>query len=211
MSEPTRKSGIRPAALFALIVTACALLGMVAYVLIADDLYLYEQDPFDDPVLVDTSRPPDFVFPESLRTYDLSLNRFIDRFCQACMDARYSDFRLMLSRRIEPVKMRRFESLFAALRQVRIRGVQRLEAGLLPAEARAAMPELEDDVYIIQAECELEDFAVRRGSQVKPVELAVGKENGQWRIGPCDAQVQRLRTYLDKLAAQPVGTLRRTP
>jgi len=183
--------------IYGLIVLAAVLVSTVAFVLVTDDPMLSAEEAFPEPVILDPSKRPNFVFPESVRTYDISLNRFVDRFARLCMQGRYSDFRLLLSTRRPPVLPPDFESMFNALKQVRITNIERVPDH----------PALAGPVYIMTAEYELEDYAARRGSKTKIVQLAITREEGNWRIGPIPSEAMAMLEAYRQRTTQPAETM----
>jgi len=164
----------RKIAFYALVVLAITMVTIVAVVMLRGDPLLAEDDAFPDVVVLPDKRPG-IEFPESVRATDLSLNRFVDRFARVCMEGRYSDLRLLLSTRGgDPLVASRFESMFAALKQVHIRALQQMP----PVRG------VEGPAYILVADYVLEDFAATKGRSTEQVRLAIAKENGVWRIGP---------------------------
>ncbi len=166
---------VRRAGFIALVALAVLMVSAVAWVMLTQDDALDPGKAFPALIHIDPTKRPNFIFPESVRTYDLSLNRFVDRFIRICMEGKYADFRLMLSSRAgDPIVARRFESMFNALKQVRI----------LALEELPPLPHIGGPVYLMMAEYDLEDYAVTRGNPTERVRLAIAKENGEWRIGP---------------------------
>lgn len=179
-------AAFRRFALYGLILLALTFVSAVVFVIATDRPSLAEDEAFPEPVILDMERRPNFIFPVSARTYDLSLNQFVDRFARVCMQGKYSDFRLMLSRRRPPILPPRFESNFNALKNVRI----------LEIEALPPVPGVEGSVYLMNAEYELEDFAIKGGKSKRDVQVAITREDGEWRIGPIPHEaLERLRIY----------------
>jgi hypothetical protein len=174
MTPPRTQPALRRFGLYGLILLALALVSGVIFILVTEDSVLTVAEGFPEPVILDPEKRPHFVFPESARTYDLSLNQFVDRFARACMSGKYSDFRLMLSTKRPPVLPQRFESNFNALKEVRILGIEKLPE----------VPDIVGPVYLMQAAYDLQEYAVRRGERTKQVHVAIAQEDGQWRIGP---------------------------
>lgn len=195
--EPARttRSNLKRVALYALILTAFVMVSAVVVVLLSDDTPPTAEEAFPEPVILNLERRPNFVFPVAARTYDLSLNQFVDRFARVCMEGRYTDFRLLLSRRRPPILPPRFESNFNALKRVRIRAIEQMPA----------VPDVEGQVYLMSAEYELEDHAVRAGERVKEIHVALTQEEGAWRIGPIPSDaLERLRVHQAQATSQPV-------
>lgn len=187
MSPYDRYPRLRRAGLYGSVLLAVLLGGAVVVVLVTEDELLDADDVFPEVVILSPDKRPDFVFPESARSYDLSLNRFVDRFARVCMEGRYSDFRLMLSSRAGgPIVARRFESMFNALKQVRILS---LEKHVIDPERLPDVPGFDGVVYVMVAEYDLEDYAVFDGKATERRQLAIAKENGVWRIGPIPSDV----------------------
>ena len=186
MAQPRTKPALKRIGLYGLILFALAMVSAVIFVLVTDDTVLTVDAAFPEPVILDPEKRPHFVFPESVRCFDLSLNQFVDRFARVCMEGKYSDFRLMLSTRRPPVLPPRFEANFNALKEVRILGLEKLPD----------VPGVPGPIYIMKAAYELQDFAVRRGERTKQVHVAITHEDGQWRIGPIPHEaLTRLRAY----------------
>ncbi len=189
---------VRKFAVTGLIVLAGGLLTTALVVMFTDDPILDPEAVFPDAVVLDLTKRPWFDFPESIRTVDLSLNRFIDRFVRVCMEGKYSEFRLMLSSRAgDPIVARRFESMFNALKQVRILSVQEIPLPVGFAEG---------PIYVMLAEYDLKEHAVVRGVATEQRRLAIVRENGEWRIGPVPRElVERLEAAAAEsdLAALP--------
>jgi hypothetical protein len=181
------KPSFRRLAFYALILLAVVMTGAVAAVLMMDEPLLAEEDAFPSPVVLTPGKRPDIVFPESVRTPDLSLNRFVDRFARVCIQGKYADLRLMLSSRGgDPLVARRFESMFNALKQVRIIAMDKMPS----------VPDVEGPVYVMKAEYVLEDFAVSKARKTEQVRLAIAREEGSWRIGPIPRSVvAKLEAY----------------
>ena len=66
------------------------------------------------------SEPPRFVFPESVRTDDESLNAFVERFAQICIDGEYDKYRLTVRRRSRPVQKDDFENIWHNIEEIHI-------------------------------------------------------------------------------------------
>lgn len=180
-----------------LIILAVGLLSAVAFVMFSDEALLTGEEAFGNEAKPNPALRPDIVFPESVRTYDLSLNLFVDRFCRVCMDARYSDLRLMQSTRMgDPIAAKRFETMFNALEQVRI----------LSLDEIPNVPDVEGSVWVMHAEYTLEDYANRGGAKIRDVRIAIAKEEGDWHIGPVPSDLlAQLEAYRARQAAASAG------
>jgi len=194
MSAIRFKPRLRRVGLITLAVLAVFMVSTVAVVMIAEDQTLDTEEAFPSLVIPDPTKRPEFIFPESIRTYNLSLNRFVDRFARVCMEGKYSDFRLMLSSHSgDPIVARRFESMFNALKQVRILSIDKLPT----------LPGIDGPVYVMLAEYDLEDYAVTKGSPTEQCRLAIAQEAGEWCIGPIPRDaIARLKAF-QQAASQP--------
>ncbi len=196
MSHFRHPSGlIRRWGLPGLVVLAIGLLSIVAFVMFSDEALLTEEEAFGNEAKPNPALRPDIEFPESVRTFDLSLNLFVDRFCRVCMDARYSDLRLMQSTRMgDPIEVKRFESMFNALKSVKI----------LSLDEIPNVPGVEEgSVWVMHAEYTLEDYAHRSGAKIRDVRMAIAKEEGDWRIGPVPEELlAQLQAYRARQAAE---------
>ena len=191
------KPGLRRYGLIGLIALAVVLVGAAVVVMVSDEPFLDPSTAFLEPVIPRGDKPPpEFVFPERVRTTDLSLNRFVDRFARVCTQAKYSDFRLMLSSRAgDPIVATRFESMFNALKQVRI----------LAIDKAADLPSLGGPVYIMSVEYDLEPSVVKRGEATEKRKIAILRENGEWRIGPVPREALT-RLEQGSAASQPAAS-----
>jgi hypothetical protein len=182
--------------LYFLILLALSLISMVVFVLATDRPLPSEEELFPEPVILNPEKRPSFVFPVAARTYDLSQNRFVDRFARVCMEGKYSEFRLLLSRHQPPMLPPRFESNFNALKQIRIQSIEKLPP----------VKDVEGPVYLMTAEYSLEEYAVRRGEAVKRAQVAIAREDGEWRLGPIPSDsMDLLRAYRASQEAERQG------
>lgn len=197
-SSAAARPALQRFAFVGLIVVAAVMVGTVVFVIVSDERALAAEDVFPESVRVDPLKKPDFQFPESVRTFDPALNRFIDRFARICMEGKYSEFRLMCTSRVSPLNPRRFESIFHAVKEIRVLSVIRLPE----------MPKLPGPVYIMRAEYDLKPEYVRRAGgdeaavKTKAVQVALTFEDGTWRIGPIP------REGVDALAAMQLAASR---
>ncbi len=164
----------------ALVVLAVGLLTSVGVVIFSDDP-LYDPDElFDTGVLVNPDKQPNFVFPEDMRTADLSLNRFIDRFFRLCAQGKYPEVRLMLSQRAgDALPPNRFENIFNAMKEARIKSIIRL-----PTNGSG-----EESAFVLTAEYDLEAHALRTQKEDNRVRMLIRKEEGEWRLGPVSREI----------------------
>lgn len=175
MSERPRQSNIRRVGLLALIVLASGLLSVVAFVLATGEASEpWEDEPRMTEPRVDTDRAPEFVFPTTARSYDPSLNAFIDRFARACLSGKYSEFRLLFTRRLDPPSERGFVAMFNACREIRVVRVDKLPD----------LKQIPGPAYRLVAEYDLHEHAVKQGARTRRIQVAVLKENGDWAVAP---------------------------
>jgi hypothetical protein len=161
--------------LLALILLASGLLSIVAFVLATGgSSEPWEDEPRMTEPNVDPDRAPAFMFPTTARSYDPSLNAFIDRFARACLSGKYSEFRLLFTRRLEPPSERAFVSMFNACREIRIVRVDKLpELKQIPSPA-----------YRLVAEYDLHEHAVKHGAGTRRIQVAILHEDGEWAVAP---------------------------
>jgi len=205
MSAPASaaRSGLQRYAFAGLIAVAAFMVGTVAYVVVSDERAIAAEEIFPETVRVDPEKRPDFQFPESVRTYDPALNRFIDRFARICMEGKYSEFRLMCTSRVSPLSPRRFESIFHAVKEIRI-----LSVNLLPV-----LPKMPGPIYVMRAEYDLKPEYIRRSTgsdepvKTKSVQVALTLEDGTWRIGPIPREGAAALAALHDAAARPAVDL----
>lgn len=205
MSVPSVSSRpvLRRFAFAGLILIAAVMVGTVVFVMVSDERALAAEEVFPEPVRLDINKRPDFQFPESVRTFDPVLNRFIDRFARICMEGKYTEFRLMCTSRVSPLSPRRFESIFHAVKEIRVLSVIRLPE----------MPRLPGPVYVMRAEYDLKpEYARRAGGdeavvKTKVVQVALTFEDGTWRIGPIPREGAAALAALQMPAAAPAADL----
>ncbi|MFH1420007.1 MAG: hypothetical protein ABII12_17165 [Planctomycetota bacterium] len=180
-----------------LVVLSVVMVTTAGVVMMSEDPPLTGEDAFGDGVIIDPLKRPDIDFPETVRTFNLSLNRFVDRFARVCMEGKYSDLRLMLSKRGgDPLVARRFETMFNALKQVRI----------LSLEELPEVPDLESPAYLMSAEYVLEPYATGKGRDTEVIRLAIAMEDGEWRIGPVPRELLALLdAYKERLGEGSAG------
>jgi len=197
------RSRLQSLAFAGLVTVAVLLVGTVAYVVISDERAIAAEEVFPEPVRLDHEKKPDFQFPESVRTFDPALNRFIDRFARICMEGKYSEFRLMCTSRVSPLNPRRFESIFHAVKQIRVLAVDKLPD----------VPKLPGPIYVMRAEYDLKPEYIRRSTgsdepvKTKAVQVALTFEDGTWRIGPIPREGAEALAALQNAANQPAVDL----
>lgn len=171
---------LRRSVVFFLVLLAVGLVSSTIYVIFNEEP-LYDPDElFDSGVLVNPENQPSFVFPEELRSTDLSLNRFIDRFFRLCAQGKYPDIRLMISQHSgETLAPSRFESMFNAMKEARIKAIRRLPE----------MPNEPGPAYVLIAEYDLEPHALKSQKSNNIVRLLIRKEEGEWRLGPVSREI----------------------
>ncbi|MFQ5411380.1 MAG: hypothetical protein ACE5EC_03755 [Phycisphaerae bacterium] len=186
------RAGLRRFGRYGVVLLAVILVSMVIWVLMSDDPVYDADEVFPKLVYPNPEKQPQFVFPDDLRSNDVSLNRFVDRFLRACSEGQYSQVRLMLSTKSgDPLLPKRFESTYNVLKEARIRSIKRLPD----------VPELEGPAYLLTAEYDLEDYAPKRKKSGRLIRLAISREQGEWRIGPVPKEAfARLRAYEAGLA-----------
>lgn len=194
MAVQTTKPRLRSIVLYGATILALALVSTVAWVMLTDRGGDGADDVFPELVHVNPEMRPRFVFPDELRTSDLSVNRFIDRFLRVCAEGRYSQFRLMFSTQSgDRILPRDFESIFNALKVARIRSIKRLPE----------IAEIEGPLYVLAAEYDLEDYTARGQKRGNLIHLAIVREEGEWRIGRIPrAAMARLQAY-ERATSQP--------
>jgi len=172
-----------------LAVVATLLAGTVAYVVFAEDQAPYTTDDiFPEPVVTDPGRAPDFVFPDELRSTDLELNRFVDRFFRICAEGKYSEFKLMYTNRPgQEISPERFESTFNVLKAARITQLRRLPD----------FPQFEGPTWLLVAEFDLEEYAPTKQKTGNVIRLAIGRDDDRWRLlGPITQDaLERIDAY----------------
>lgn len=187
MSKSQLPSPLRRFGLYGLILLALTLVSTVIFVIVTDENVAADDDPFPPWIHVDKELSPVFEFPESVRSYDTTLNRFVDHFARVCVTGDYSVFRLLWTRHDNPARPDRFEAVFHAINDVRILALEKLPIDHVPDH-----PDLRGPVYIMLAEYDLEPYADPEKLGPRRIRLAIAKEEGQWRIGPIPGELREL-------------------
>ncbi|MEE8169696.1 MAG: hypothetical protein V3T70_04035 [Phycisphaerae bacterium] len=167
----------RPIVLYGLVLAALLLVSAAGYVIIADrepawsrfDADLERQD--DPPV--DYSRAPRLDFPEAVRSFDTSLNRFIDRFFRATREGRYGEFRKMWTRELDPVNADAYARMWHNVQSVRVLDVTRIP----PRGARVG------DAYLVRARVRI-DAGANQEEQIRHLRMLGIREAGEWVFAP---------------------------
>ncbi len=119
------------------------------------------------------------VFPDEVRVEDASVNDFLERAMEDCASGDYDKFRLLWSARQEPLPRDEFEQGWQAVRQIRIRALQRV---MLAPDPDHELDQGET-VYAFLADVALDPM--HRAGQREPnreVVLMVIREHEQWRL-----------------------------
>ena len=147
--------------------------------------------------------PPTFEFPESLRSKNESLNRFLDEFRGICQRGEYERYRLAVTRQIEPIHERRFENIWHAVAHVRIELIKRL-----PAE----IEELPAPAYAVLAKVTLREEYVREDPD-RYVTIVAFREEGEWVFAPSpDERIHdAMRAALRKAEAEKLDFFAESP
>ena len=181
--------------LFILAVIA-AVLGTTVVIVVQDEEVpeYTTENSFVEAVVVNPELEPKFEFPDELRTTDLEVNRFIDRFFRICGEAKYSEFKLMYTS--EPgteIPPARFESTFNVLKEARITELRRLPD----------LKQFEGPTWLIVAEFDLENFAAVDKDDGNVIRLVVGNERGKLKIRPITRDaVEQIQAYEARLQAK---------
>lgn len=79
-----------------------------------------------DQIPVDQYRHPKFVFPKEVLTGNKSLDEFIIRFTQVCIEGKYDEYRLLVSRKVELVPREQFEKVYQAVKRAEVKEIREL-------------------------------------------------------------------------------------
>jgi hypothetical protein len=143
--------------------------------------------------LAPDEKPPTFEFPDSLRSKNDSLNKFLDEFRSICERGEYERYRLAVSRQVEPIEEGRFENIWHAVAHVRIELIKRLPE----------MKEWPSPAYAVLAKVTLKDEYVKDEPQ-RYVTIVSFQEEGEWVFTPApDERIHRaMRAALRKAEAE---------
>jgi hypothetical protein len=168
---------MRRIGLYALILLAMSLLGASSFVLLGgvDDGgggFAEDFQREDDPPL-DLRQAPLIEFPENVRSYDSAVNRLIDRLIRTSREGRYSEFRTLWTRRLDPVSAEEYAHIWSRIRRVRVLSLTRS-----PSAPAGGEPS-----YLLQSEVEL-DESTPPDKRTRRVRLMIVQENDEWVFAP---------------------------
>ncbi len=140
------------------------------------------------------SDAPEILFPDTVRTTDASLNQFIDNLLRACVEGEYGLYRLAVGSQYEPLNRRNFERAWHAVKEVRLRKIERVHEPTTrqidPARTDIR-PELKGTIYCAHATITLRED--RKNKPVREVVVLIIQEDGQWKLGPPASQALKRR------------------
>ncbi len=140
------------------------------------------------------------IFPDAVRVQDASINDFLERAMKDCAGGDYDRFRLLWSARQEPLPRDEFEQGWQAVRQIRIRTLQKVI--LAPDPDRNL--DRGESVYAFLADVTLDPM--HRAGQREPnreVVLMILREHEQWRLASAP---KPMRKWIKEQAAAKVDT-----
>ena len=130
------------------------------------------------------------VFPENLRVDDTSVNTFVNQAMTVCSSRDYDAFRLLWSAREDPLSRDEFEAGWQAVKEIRIRALDRVKLDLSSDEDDTSP----QTVYALLAEVALDP--THQAAQKKPrreVVLMIVKEHEEWRLAKTP---KRMRAWM---------------
>lgn len=142
--------------------------------------------------------------PPTLPTYEFApdvearypdVAAFVKEFLTTCLAGRYSEYRLLVSRRRNPESENRFRAIYHAIRSVVVESIEAVEHEELPSPC-----------YLVVSRVELDPArrdALRVGS--REIAILVFQEDGVWRMlpAPADLQPGRPESQPSSNAAEP--------
>lgn len=190
--------------LFILAVLAAVLGTTVVVVVLRDEDSVYSiEEAFPEDAVVNEELTPKFKFPDELRTTDLEVNRFIDRFFRICGEGKYSEFKLMYtSQPGREIPLARFESTFNVLKEARITKVRRLPD----------LEQFEGPTWLVVADFDLENYAPVDKYEGNVIRLVVGRESGRLKIRPITRDaVEQIEAYEARMRTAASAAATPTP
>ncbi len=150
--------------------------------------------------LPEDQTPPTFHFPGRVRTEDESLNKFIEQFKEVCLRGEYGQYRLKVSRRVEPLSKQQFENAWHAVKSVRIELIRKLEPGTVRKLSEAVG--LSEPIYGLVFRTRLRE-TVRTRKADRQIVALIFKEEGQWVAAPAPRDI---KDKLRRATTQPAST-----
>ena len=130
------------------------------------------------------------AFPENLRVDDASVNTFVNQAMTVCSSRDYDAFRLLWSAREDPLSRDEFEAGWQAVKEIRIRALDRVKLDLSSDEDDTSP----QTVYALLAEVALDP--THQAAQKKPrreVVLMIVREHEEWRLAKAP---KRMRAWM---------------
>jgi hypothetical protein len=130
------------------------------------------------------------VFPDNLRVDDPSVNTFVHQAMTVCSSRDYDAFRLLWSARHDPLSRDEFEAGWQAVREIRIRALDRAKLDLSP-DQDGTPPQT---VYALFAQVVLDPtHEAARKKPRREVVLMIVKEHEEWRLAKAP---KRMRAWM---------------
>ena len=125
-------------------------------------------------------------FPAAVRCERDEVNAFIETLVAVCDRGDYQAYRLMVTRRVEPVGEKQFRGGWQLIEKIHIASVEAVAVG-------EAYP---SPVYLVRGTV---DLSPPREPRTRPVAMLIVQEEGQWVIAP--------RELGDQFTTSPGGGL----
>ncbi|MFQ5461749.1 MAG: hypothetical protein ACE5E5_03885 [Phycisphaerae bacterium] len=182
-----------------------------------------ERQPEERAEPVETEQTPEstraaLVFPKSLRVKEAPVNALLEKAMRLCSEGDYENFRMIWTARQEPISRGEFQKGWAAMKEIRIRALERVAlASPIGGQADAGSDAAPEIVYVAYAEMTLdptllEQTAHRQSAGTSDAKadarreavLMIVKELGDWRLAQAP---KSMRSWVrKKLAAAPPDT-----
>ena len=132
------------------------------------DDYLKVQGRID---VSDIQDRPEIVFPKEVRSDDESLNAFLQHFTEVCLAGEYDEYRLLVSRQIEPVSKQQFEKTY--------RRVEYVEINLI-----CDLPKISELPYPLWLIESIVHIRQPTEEPLRRLQVLIFKENEKWVMAP---------------------------
>ncbi len=146
------------------------------------------------------------VFPDELLVEDASVNDFVTSAMAVCAGGDYERFRLLWSPRHDPLPRSEYEQGWQAVRQIRIRALEKVILAPDPRQGRTQA----ETVYAVLADVSLDPtHAAGQKEPKREVVLMLTREHDAWRLASAPKQMRvwirdRARTG-EGVNAEPFG------
>jgi hypothetical protein len=133
---------------------------------------------------------PEIIFPQAVRSNDESLNDFLQHFTEVCLAGEYDNYRLLVSRQIEPVSKQQFEKTYRRVHHVEINLIRELPK----------ISELPYPLWLVESAVHIRPPTEE---PVRNLQVLIFKEDDKWVMAPAPRALREALAASSQPATQP--------